>query len=190
MKRYLLIALLALPACRDEIADRPEPVTMTAAAVGHYCQMDLLEHPGPKAQVHLRDIAAPLFFSQVRDAIAFQRMPEQSDPIAAIYVSDMARAPEWDAPGADNWIAAEEAWFVVGSRQTGGMGAEELVPFSTKIAAEDFATQHGGRLLRLSEVPDSEILAPANTSTLSDQKSDGSADYLDRLKALSAEDNS
>jgi nitrous oxide reductase accessory protein NosL len=26
---------------------------MTEEAVGHFCQMELLEHPGPKAQAHL-----------------------------------------------------------------------------------------------------------------------------------------
>ncbi|WP_409998019.1 nitrous oxide reductase accessory protein NosL, partial [Escherichia coli] len=25
---------------------------MTEEALGHYCQMNLTEHPGPKAQVH------------------------------------------------------------------------------------------------------------------------------------------
>ena len=108
MTRALLagLALLALSACRDEAALRPLPVAMTPAAVGHYCQMNLFDHPGPKAQVHLEGLPDPLFFSQVRDAIAYQRMPEQSHAITKIHVSDMGAAPGWDDPGAENWIAA------------------------------------------------------------------------------------
>ena len=89
MKRLLLVLLLA--ACRTE-PDAPPPTAMTAESVGHYCQMNLLEHPGPKAQVFLEGSSAPLFFSQVRDAIAYMRAPEQVAPILAVYVNDMGRA--------------------------------------------------------------------------------------------------
>lgn len=162
MTRFLLLALaaLTLSACKEEVAERPLPVTMTAEAVGHYCQMDLLEHPGPKAQVHLAGLPDPLFFSQVRDAIAYQRMPEQSHAISAIYVSDMGAAPSWEAPGADNWIAAETAVYVVGATVAGGMGAPELVPFADRAAAEDFVARNGGEVLSLLSVPDEAVLAP------------------------------
>lgn len=162
MTRFLLLALvaLALSACKEEVAERPLPVTMTAEAVGHYCQMDLLEHPGPKAQVHLAGLPDPLFFSQVRDAIAYQRMPEQSHAIAAIYVSDMGAAPSWDAPGADNWIAAETAVYVVGATVAGGMGAPELIPFADRAAAENFVARNGGEVLPLLSVSDEAVLAP------------------------------
>ncbi|WP_425101366.1 nitrous oxide reductase accessory protein NosL [Tropicibacter sp. S64] len=162
MTRLIALALVALmlSGCKEEVAERPLPVTMTAEAVGHYCQMDLLEHPGPKAQVHLSGLPDPLFFSQVRDAIAYQRMPEQSHAIAAIYVSDMGAAPSWEAPGADNWIAAETAVYVVGATVAGGMGAPELIPFADRAAAEDFVARNGGEILSLLSVPDETVLAP------------------------------
>ncbi|SMX49333.1 nitrous oxide reductase accessory protein NosL [Maliponia aquimaris] len=162
MTRLIVLALLALAlgACKKEVAERPLPVSMTAEAVGHYCQMDLLEHPGPKAQVHLDGLPDPLFFSQVRDAIAYQRMPEQSHAIAAIYVSDMGVAPSWQSPGADNWIAAESAVFVVGASINGGMGAPELVPFADRSAAEAFVADNGGEILSLAAVPDDTVLTP------------------------------
>jgi copper chaperone NosL len=164
MNRFLLAALaaLALAACKEEVAGRPLPVAMTAEAVGHYCQMNLLEHPGPKAQVHLEGLPDPLFFSQVRDAIAYQRMPEQSHAIAAIYVSDMSVAPSWEAPGAENWAAAEDAVYVVGAAVPGGMGAPELVPFTTRTAAETFVAAHGGEILALDAIPDEVVLAPVD----------------------------
>jgi copper chaperone NosL len=185
MKRFLVIpfALLALAACReDESARLPEPVSMTEEAVGHYCQMNLLEHPGPKAQVHLTGMPYPLFFSQVRDAIAYQRMPEQSHMIATIYVSDMAVAPGWDDPGADNWIPADGAHYVVGARITGGMGAPELVPFSDAAAAQAFATEHGGQVLALAQIDDADVLAPVDVDDTPEAEED--TDYEERLRAL------
>jgi copper chaperone NosL len=152
----LLIAALTIAGCREEKA---------AEALGHYCQMNLTEHPGPKAQVHLEGMPAPLFFSQVRDAIAYQRMPEQSHAIRAIYVNDMAVAPSWDQPGVDNWVAADMAVYVVGSQISGGMGAPELVPFTSRDAAEAFIARHGGAVLALSEIPDAQILAPVDFAT-------------------------
>jgi copper chaperone NosL len=157
----VLLAALVLAACKEEVADIPDPVPMTAEVVGHYCQMNLLEHPGPKAQVHLDGLPGmPLFFSQVRDAVAYQRMPEQSHAITAIYVSDMARAPSWEDPGAENWVRADLAHFVVGAVVPGGMGAPELVPFGTAEAAATFAAEHGGQVLALSAIADATVLAP------------------------------
>lgn len=95
MKR-LFVLLLLLAACRTETATLPDPVEVTAQTVGYYCQMNLLEHPGPQGQIHLDGSPdAPLFFSQVRDVVAYQRMPEQSHAITAIYVNDMGAAPSW-----------------------------------------------------------------------------------------------
>lgn len=185
MKHAFLIPVLALAlaACKQEAAAPPAPVSMTAEAVGHFCQMDLLEHPGPKAQVHLEGLPFPLFFSQVRDAEAYRRMPEQSHAILAIYVSDMAVAPGWDDPGKDNWIAADEAIYVVGADRAGGMGAQEFVPFSDRDAAHAFAARHGGEVTGLEDIPDRLVLAAeAPSGAAAPDADDG--DYLDRLEAI------
>lgn len=162
----LLLVAALLAACSPQEAEAPPgPVAMTKDALGHYCQMALLEHPGPKAQVHLDGTAAPLFFSQVRDAIAYQRAPEQSHPILAVYVSDMGKAPSWEAPGAENWIAAGTAFYVAGASTPGGMGAPEFVPFSTETAAAAFADRHGGKVVQLNEIADDDVLAPVEFGT-------------------------
>jgi len=183
----LALSLLALGACREDSASAPPaPVTMTAEAVGHYCQMNLLEHPGPKAQVHLDGLPWPLFFSQVRDAVAYQRMPEQSHMISALYVSDMgAEGAHWDDPGADNWIVAEGALYVIGAAVEGGMGAPELVPFSTREAAEAFVQEHGGAVRALADIPDADVLAPVTFEA--DIGGDDDADFNERLRALTRE---
>jgi len=179
------LSLLALGACRDEVAALPEPVGMTADAVGHFCQMNVLEHAGPKAQVHLAGLAHPLFFSQVRDAIAYQRMPEQSHAITVIYVSDMGGGTAWDNPGANNWIRADTALYVVGAAIAGGMGAPELVPFADRTEAEDFARQHGGSVLSLTEISDELVLAPVEFEGDGGSDAEAEDDIQQRLRALS-----
>ena len=178
----LLAALLLLSACKEDVAQAIVPQEMTPETLGHYCQMNLLEHPGPKAQVFLEGNAAPLFFSQVRDAIAYARGPEQIAPIVAVYVNDMGAAgATWDAPGKGNWIAADKAFYVVGSARRGGMGAPETVPFSSRERAAAFALAEGGRVLALADVTDAMVLTPVETGGRPDTDD---ADYRDRLNAL------
>jgi len=161
--RYLaLIAMLALGACQEEEARAPDPVTMTDEALGHFCMMQLDQHPGPKAQIHLSGLPDPIFFSQVRDALAYLKGPERDAEIAAVYVSDMGAAPSWDAPGNDNWTEARTAHFVVGAGVTGGMGAPEIVPFSDADAARVFADREGGEVMTLAAIPPETVLAPVD----------------------------
>ena len=124
MKRVLLFAL-ALSACQEDIAQNTDPLPLTPETLGYFCQMNLLEHEGPKGQVHLDGLpGAPLFFSQVSDLVTYLRLPEQSNTVLAIYVSDMGAAgATWDQPGAENWTDATKATYVVGADVTGGMGA-------------------------------------------------------------------
>lgn len=175
------LTVLALTACKEEAAQDIAALPLTEEAVGHYCQMNLLEHGGPKAQAHLGGLpGAPLFFSQVRDAVAYMRMPEQSHDILAVWVSDMA-APgaSWETPGAANWIAAGDAIYVVGGKAVGGMGAPEVVPFSDADSALRFAAANGGQAMRLDEIPDSVVLAPVDLGDTADD-----ADFQDRLRVL------
>lgn len=176
-------ALTLLSACKEEVAQSTTPQDMTPETLGHYCQMNLLEHPGPKAQVFLEGNAAPLFFSQVRDAIAYMRGPEQVAPILAVYVNDMGKAgATWDRPGDGNWIVADKAFYVLGSARAGGMGAPEAVPFSSRERAEDFVRAEGGRVLTLADITNDMVLAPVDAGV--DQGNADDADFDDRLRAL------
>lgn len=176
MKKLVLIPLLILAACKEDVATLPTPVEMTEEALGYYCQMALVEHEGPKGQAHLDGMPAPIFFSQVRDTIAYLHMPEQSHAVQVAYVQDMSGAT-WDAPGA--WMPAREALYVAGSDAVGGMGAAEFVPFSDKIAAEAFVRERGGRIMEFDEIRAEDVLgdsAPAQDSDADDINA--------RLKAL------
>jgi copper chaperone NosL len=172
--RWLALAMVtaSLVACSsDEKTAVPAPVRMTEEAVGHYCQMIVLDHAGPKAQVHLAGIADPFWFTQVRDALAFDRLPEETAEVAAIYVNDMGAAKSWEEPGADNWILAAKAVYVVGSRKRGGMGAPEFVPFAEQAAAERFASDFGGSVIAYSQISDEMVLEPVNVDL--DGRGDG-----------------
>lgn len=180
MKRALLFALL-LAACREEVAQNTDPLALLPETVGHFCQMHLLEHEGPKGQVHLEGLPGmPLFFSQVSDLVVYLRLPEQSHKVLALYVSDMGAAgATWADPGATNWIDARSAHYVVGAAVEGGMGAPEVVPFAKAATAQAFAAERGGAVMRLNDIPDRAVTAPVSAAA------QGEDDYARRLKALS-----
>ncbi|EEA96281.1 nitrous oxide reductase accessory protein NosL [Pseudovibrio sp. JE062] len=159
---------LLLAACQEEqqIA-KPAAMELSAEAAGHYCQMTILDHEGPKAQIHLAGNPFPLWFSQIRDAVAFTRLPEESKDYVAIYVNDMDKAESWEQPGNNNWIDADAAFFVIESSQIGGMGAPEAIPFGTKAGAEKFSAENGGKIVKLAEIPSEYVLKPVEF-TLSD----------------------
>src|SRR6185312_13300264 len=113
--------LVALTACQKETTEIPAPHKMTAEAIGHYCGMNLFEHPGPKGQIFAASLIEPVWFSSVLDTIAFTMLPDEPKDIQAIYVSDMGKATSWEKPGADNWVEARKALFVIDSQLKGGM---------------------------------------------------------------------
>jgi copper chaperone NosL len=159
---FALLIAFALAACQKEAAQVPPPHKMTAEAIGHYCGMNLFEHPGPKGQIFAASLIEPVWFSSARDTLAFTMLPDEPKDIQAIYVSDMAKASSWDKPGADNWVEARKAFFVIDSRAKGGMGGDEAVPFSDRGAAEKFAAENGGRIVKFDQVPREYVLASGN----------------------------
>lgn len=163
----LLVGALALAGCNDkkEAAAPPPPHDLTATAIGHYCGMNVVEHSGPKGQILLASREEPVWFSSARDTLSFTMLPEEPKDIRAIYVSDMGKADSWEKPGIKNWIDARQAVFVIESRMKGGMGADELVPFSDRKAAETFASRNGGRIVSFAEVPKGYVLSDETDAT-------------------------
>jgi copper chaperone NosL len=168
----ITLVVFALAGCdQKEAAQLPPPIAMTQDAVGRYCGMNLFEHPGPKGQIIAKSLIEPVWFSSARDAIAFTMLPDEPKDIQAIYVSDMGKAPSWEKPGADNWVEARKALFVIGSRVKGGMGSEEAVPFSDRAAAEGFVSRNGGRIVPFAEVPRDYVLGSGEQTTGADHES-------------------
>ncbi|MDF1856043.1 nitrous oxide reductase accessory protein NosL [Pseudooceanicola sp.] len=184
LRSGLLIAVttLLLAGCKEDSVSLPQPVDMSAEAVGFYCQMDLLNHDGPKGQIHLSGLQAPIFFSQVRDTIAYLNMPEQSHAVLVAYVQDMSGDVSWARPG--GWIAADSAIYVTGSAMMGGMDAPEFVPFSDPVAAAAFAQTHGGVLRRFDELGSQE----AAIGAVATPGPEDDSNIADRLRALAPAD--
>jgi copper chaperone NosL len=158
--RIMLVLLVTtLAACSvEETAERPDPQTLTREAIGYFCGMIVADHAGPKGQVILRGKPAALWFSSVRDTLAFTRLPEETTLVGAVYVTDLSRASDWSHSGDEAWIDIHEAIYVVGGRRRGGMGAPEVAPFSIRSDAETFASHFGGALMSLDEIPDDALL--------------------------------
>jgi copper chaperone NosL len=135
----------------------PLPQELTRDASGYYCQMIVADHIGPKAQIFLKGREKPIWFPSVRDAFAFLMLPSEQKNIKAIYVTDMARAKNWETPEPGTWTDGRMATFVLGSDRKGGMGLGEVVPFSSEAAARAFIEKHGGSLSRMADVPEAYV---------------------------------
>ncbi len=161
------LAMLLATGCDRAGPAGPPPVAAEVPddASGHYCGMLLSDHEGPKGQIHLESREEPIWFSSVRDTVAFLRLPEEAKDVSAVYVNDMGLARSWEHPEPGTWVDAREAWFVVESTMQGGMGAPEAVPFSTQPAAEEFRDEHGGRVVRLDGIADDYVLGPVDLSS-------------------------
>ena len=165
----LAVLVLSLAACNDKQEARlPTPVEVGSEDTGFICGMLISDHAGPKGQIYVASHDYPLWFSSVRDAIAYIRMPDRPDDIRVVYVNDMGKAESWSEQGAGNWIVAEKAFFVIGSEMKGGMGQPEAVPFGDEAKAGQFADEHGGKVLRLADIPDSYVLSPTDEAAMSD----------------------
>lgn len=167
MKGWLFAGAMGvlLAACTDEQQEPPPPpAQLTREAVGHYCGMTVADHPGPKGQIFVQGRAEPLWFSSVRDTIAFTMLPEETKAIRAIYVNDMARATNWASPEANTWTDAKRAYYVIASTRRSGMNAPEAIPFSSMVAAEKFARTYGGHIVPFDGIPRDYILGSAEGS--------------------------
>ncbi len=152
------LSLLLLLSCSEtELVEAPPPQELSRDAIGYFCQMTVVEHTGPKGQVILADREQPLWFVSVRDTLVFTTLPGEPKNISAIYVTDMGRA-DWDNPQPGTWLDAHQAWYVVNSDRTGGMGAPEIVPFGTKEDAERFISRHGGAIVAFDAIDREELV--------------------------------
>jgi len=81
MLRILCAVLVAvfLAGCDRDAANSvvPPPVALSSEAMGVFCGMNLLEHPGPKGQIITAGRMDPFWFTSVRDTVAFTLMPDQ-----------------------------------------------------------------------------------------------------------------
>lgn len=164
MNRFIAPAItalfIALSGCssQNEPAVKPDPRPITAEAVGHYCSMNLIEHDGPKGQIFVRGRSDPLWFSTIRQTLAYTIMPDSPKGLDVIYVTDMAVVQNMRQPEPGSWMDARDAYYVTESSFAGGMGSEDPLPFSDLEKAKAFTTAHGGKILTFNEIPEDYIL--------------------------------
>lgn len=155
---YAFAVSLALSACNEDTAP-PEEVALTRDAIGHYCNMIVADHPGPKAQIHEAGKAEPIWFSSVRDGFVYMNLPGEAQSVTAFFVHDMGQVDNYSKPP-DNgaWIEASKALYVINSKRRGGMGAKETIPFKKRAAADQFVKKHGGTVVSYDAVPKDYII--------------------------------
>lgn len=144
MNRFSLLLALVLAACGQATEAPPAPLEIAA---GSTCDLDgmlLADYPGPKGQIHYKDDQQVHWFCDTLEVLATLKHPEQVRVVRAAYVQDMAQA-DWAQPQG-HWIDARSAWYVIGSRKKGSMGAT-AASFSTQGDAQAFASREGGRVL-------------------------------------------
>lgn len=152
------LPLIVILSCSETVPVAiPLPQELSRDSIGYFCQMTVVEHKGPKGQIILSDQDEPLWFTSVRDTIAFTVLPGEAKNIAAIYVTDIGIA-SWDSPEAGTWVDGYKAWYVVNSSRTGGMGAQEIVPFGKKEDAVQFVSRYGGEIVDFKSIPKNQFL--------------------------------
>lgn len=151
-RHYLGAALLGLllVGCGDEqqATASLDPVPFQKGEECHVCGMAIGAFPGPKGEA-----VAPTGvrkFCSTSELLGWWLQPENQQQGARLYVHDMGRS-DWNHPDDRHLIDATQAYYVVGIKRPGAMGAT-LASFADQAAAEQLATEEGGRVLRFSEI--------------------------------------
>ncbi|MBD3640912.1 MAG: nitrous oxide reductase accessory protein NosL [Marinobacter sp.] len=152
---WLLAALAAvtLTACsgnEEQATAKPDPVHFESGDECHVCGMVIANFPGPKGEAITEKDQHVRKFCSTKDMFAWMLQPENVNRDHTLYVHDMAQT-EWEHPDDTALIDARDAFFVVGSDRTGAMGPT-LASFATEDAAHGFMMEHGGEVLKYSEI--------------------------------------
>lgn len=165
----VLVAATLFAGCdQTTVKEPPKPQEISDTSIGHFCGMQLWEHPGPKGQIFVFGKQEPVWFASVRETFAFTMLPEEPKTISAIYVSDMGMATNWERPEPGTWIDAKHAHYVIGSRRRVSMGVDDVVPFGEEAQAKRFAAENGGRVVSFGDMPENFILQYGDTDPAHD----------------------
>jgi len=124
------------------------PQPLTRAAVCAADGMILVDHPGPKGQLLLRD-GETLYYCDTREFFEALHSPELRPRIAKRWVQPFDQR-SWDS-FEDGWAEPDELLYVLASRRMGSMGPT-IVPFRERSEADRFIAREGGRVLAAGEL--------------------------------------
>lgn len=151
MKHRKLAATLALLSVLAACSKTVQQATPLEPGADTACSLDgmiLKDYPGPKAQIHYKE-GQPEYFCDLMELFGTLLAPEDKRPVAGAFVQDMGKTA-WERPEG-NWIDAKAAFYVVGSKKPGSMGAT-FGSFSSMQDAEAFAQKEGGKVMRFDEI--------------------------------------
>ena len=153
MKNILALILAAslLTACGD---DKPAvrleaEATIPADAHDYFNHMGLHDTRGSKGQVRLSESGETVWFDSARTLLTYLRLPETANQPLAAWVSTH------DSPA--HWLAVKDAWLVQTPEAPQLIGKDDYLPFAEKAAAEKFAGEHQGKVLRADDISDSDL---------------------------------
>lgn len=144
----LIVAIPPLIAACGDKTGTAQPQEVTKATLCSLDGMVLMEHPGPKGQIHY-DHGPPDFFCDTKEMFAIYLKPEQRKRVVAVFTQDMGKA-DWNRPEG-HWIDARAAFYVFGSKRHGSMGPT-VASFAREEDAQAFVKQHGGKTIRFDAV--------------------------------------
>lgn len=124
------------------------PVPFQSGEECHVCGMLIKDFPGPKGEAVAP--GAVRKFCSTAELLGWWLQPENQHSGARLYVHDMARS-DWNHPDDRHLIDATSAYYVVGLKRPGGMGAT-LASFAEQADADHLASAEGGRVLRFAEI--------------------------------------
>lgn len=153
-RRFLLASAAAglLSACGQgpRTAALPDPVAFDDETLCILDGLRLIDHPGPKAQIFWTGRDTPDFYCDTVEMFhVFLATAQRESRIRALYVQDM-RDNDWYAPRGQ-WMNARDALYVQGSSRLAAMGPT-LASFSQQSAADSFAREFGGQILRFDQI--------------------------------------
>jgi copper chaperone NosL len=152
---FALSAAAVVGGCAQEEPVAATPIEIDRSTTCSLDGMNLMDYPGPKAQIQY-DHGGPDFFCDTVEMFSIYLRPEQQRRVRALFVQDMARA-DWNNP-VDHWIDARTAFYVVGSKRRGSMGPT-LASFASEADARSFAAREGGKVYRFDQItPDMVVL--------------------------------
>lgn len=173
------LAIAAALGCgqRAEEREAAAPQILTGAEMCAADGMILRNYDGPKAQILWRD-GQRTFYCEAREAFAIWLDRIQRKRIVEFYVQDFADRP-W-GNYSDHWIRAQDAIFVIESKQHGAMGSS-FVSFLDPVDANVFSIEHGGRQLRLSKITSDVYAASQQTHLERLIEGEGAASFVVRV---------
>lgn len=128
----------------DMLDPRPIPVNARCPVCGMYPA----RFPRWAAQTIFKDGAAHFFDSPV-DLFAFLQRPDRHDKSHTLDDVAVSFVKNHES---DQWIKAQQAFFVHGSSAVGPMRDADLPAFASRKGAEDFARLRGGKVLAFAEI--------------------------------------